>query len=62
MNAVDLVILAVVGLTALLGLQSGFLKPVSGIGGLAFGLVLAIQHKSRVAASLVEQIEGDLPR
>ena len=62
MNALDLVILAVVGLAALLGLQSGILRPVSGTGGLILGVVLAIQHKGRVATMLVESIEGDLPR
>jgi uncharacterized membrane protein required for colicin V production len=62
MNALDLVILAVVGLAALLGLQSGILRRVSGTGGLILGVLLAIQHKSRVAVMLVEQIEGDLPR
>ena len=58
----DLVILAVVGLAALLGLQSGILKPVSGTGGLVLGVLLAVQHKSRVAAMLVEHIEDELPR
>jgi uncharacterized membrane protein required for colicin V production len=62
MNALDLVILAVVGLAALLGLQSGILRPVSGTGGLILGVLLAIQHRSRVAVMLIEQIEGDLLR
>ena len=35
---------------------------MSGTGGLILGVLLAIQHKSRVAVMLVEQIEGDLPR
>ena len=62
MNAVDLTIIGGVTLTALMGLKSGFLKPVSGIGGLVLGVVLATQHTGAVSELLVEQIEAEALR
>jgi len=61
MNVVDLVIIGVVVVLGLLGLRSGLLKPVSGIGGLIIGIILAIQNSAEVATMLTDYIEGDLP-
>ena len=62
MNIVDLIILGGVGLTALLGLKAGFLKSVSGIGGLILGVMVAIQQHGEVAALLVGYIDKELWR
>ncbi|HBJ32199.1 MAG TPA: hypothetical protein DDY93_12635 [Dehalococcoidia bacterium] len=62
MNVVDLVIIGVVAFLALIGLRSGLLRPISGIGGLIIGVILAMQHNSEVALMLADYIEGELPR
>ncbi|MCH7745853.1 MAG: CvpA family protein [Chloroflexi bacterium] len=62
MNIVDFIILGAVGLVALLGLKAGFLKPVSGIGGLILGVMVAIQQHGEVAALLVGYIDKELWR
>jgi uncharacterized membrane protein required for colicin V production len=62
MTVVDLVIIGVVAFLALIGLRSGLLRPISGIGGLIIGVILAMQHNSEVALMLADYIEGELPR
>lgn len=62
MNSVDLIIIGLVAVLALMGMRSGLLRPISGIGGLAIGVLLALQHSADVASALVDQIDGDLPR
>ena len=62
MNAVDLPILAEVVLLALVGLKTGLLKPISGIGGLVVGVLLAVQYSADLAVSLEQHIEGDTVR
>ena len=62
MNAVDLPIVVTVALLALLGLKTGLLKPISGIGGLVIGVFVAIQQSAELAASLEQYIEGDNAR
>ena len=58
MNALDLIIIGAVGIVALLGLKSGILKPISGIGGFVLGVFLALQNYGEVALLLSEYIEG----
>jgi membrane protein required for colicin V production len=60
MNGVDLVIIGIVGLVALIGLKSGIIKPVSGIGGFILGIFLAIQNYTLVAPMLAEYIENPM--
>ena len=62
MNVVDLIILGAVILMALMGLKAGFLKPVSDIGGLILGVVVAIQMHGEVAVLLVDYIDKELWR
>ena len=62
MNAADLIIIGAVLLPALMGLWSGILKPVSGIGGLVLGVILAIQNSGEAATLLVEYLEGETVR
>lgn len=62
MNVVDLIILGAVILMGLMGLKAGFLKPVSGIGGLILGVVVAIQMHGEVAVLLAGYIDKELWR
>ncbi len=62
MNIVDLVIVSAVGLVALIGLRTGVLKPVSGLGGIVMGAMVAFQLYSEVAALLAGYIEGVILR
>ncbi len=62
MNAVDLPIVATVVLLALIGLKTGLLKPISGIGGLIIGVILAVQYSAELAVSLEQNIEGETVR
>ena len=62
MNVIDLVIIGLVAFLALIGLRSGLLRPISGIGGLIIGVILAMQHNAEVALMLADYIEGELPR
>ena len=62
MNAVDLIIIAAVGLLAFMGLKSGLLKPVLGIGGLILGGVLGFRYHDEVAPLLVEYIDREMWR
>ncbi len=62
MNWVDLAIIGVVGLVALSGLRSGLLAPVSGIGGLVLGIVLAVHYHPDAALLLAEYVEGEMVR
>ena len=59
MNAADFIIIGVVVLLALAGLRSGILKPVSGIGGLILGIVLAMHYSDHLAPQLAKYIEGE---
>ena len=61
MNAVDMIIIGVVVVLGLIGLRSGLLKPVSGIGGLIIGIILAVQFSTEFATMLTQSIEGELP-
>jgi hypothetical protein len=54
--------MATVVLLALIGLQKGLLRPISGIGGLIIGVFLAVQHSLELAVSLEQYIEGDTVR
>jgi len=62
MNLVDLIVLGAIGLVALLGLKSGFVKPVSGIGGMVLGALVALQMYGEVAALLAAYIDKELWR
>lgn len=62
MTVVDLVIIGVVAFLALIGLRSGLLRPISGIGGLIIGVILAMQHNAEIALMLADYIEWELPR
>ena len=61
MNVVDFVIIGIVVVLGLIGLRSGLLNQISGIGGLIIGVLIAMQYNAEVAAMLVDYIEGDLP-
>jgi membrane protein required for colicin V production len=61
MNVVDFVIIGIVVVIGLIGLRSGLLNQISGIGGLIIGILIAMQYNAEVAAMLVDYIEGDLP-
>ena len=60
MNAADLIIIGVVVVLGLVGLKSGFLRPVSGIGGIVLGIFLAIQYSGDVAIQMGQYVEGDM--
>ena len=62
MNVVDLIVLGAIGLVALLGLKSGFVKPASGIGGMILGVLIALQMYGEVAAMLAGYIDKELWR
>ena len=62
MNFVDLVIIGLVAFLGLIGPRSGLLRPISGIGGLIIGVILAMQHNAEIALMLAGYIEGELPR
>ena len=62
MNGVDLVIVGLVAVLCLIGLRTGLLRPISGIGGLIIGVILAMQHNAEIALMLADYIEGELPR
>ena len=62
MNAADLIMIGAVLLPAFLGLSSGILKPASGIGGVALGVILAINNSGEAATLLVEYLEGETVR
>lgn len=62
MNAADLIIIGIVAGMGLIGLRTGFLKPISGIGGLVIGIMLAVQNSAEVATMLVDYIEDDTAR
>lgn len=60
MNVVDLIIIGSVGLIALLGLKSGILKPVSGMGGFILGILMAFQYSAEIAVVFAEYIDGPM--
>ena len=60
LNGFDLIIVGAVMLLSLMWLKSGILKPVSGIGGLFLGSVLAIGYSAQVATLLVDYIDGEM--
>ena len=62
MNVVDLVIIGLVAFLVLISLRSGLPRPISGIGGLIIGVILAMQHNAEIALMLADYIEGELPR
>ena len=62
MNWVDLVILGTIALVALSGLRSGLLVPVAGVGGLALGVVFAVQYHGELAFALTEHVDGEVVR
>lgn len=62
MNVVDLVIVCGVGVVALVGLRTGVLKPVTGLGGFVMGAMIAFQLYSEVAVLLAGFIEGTVMR
>lgn len=60
MNAVDIAIIGAIGLVALIGLKSGVIKPVSGMGGFILGVFLAIQNYGLVVPYVAQYIEGPM--
>ena len=62
MNEIDLIIVGAVVLLALLGLMTGLLKPLSGIGGLILGIIAAIQFGGEVATLLADHIDNETVR
>ena len=56
MHWIDLVIVSTIVLLALIGLRSGLLAPVGGLGGLALGIVLAFQYSALLADALVPYV------
>lgn len=52
MNVVDLVIISGVGVLALVGLRTGVLKPVAGLGGFVMGALVGFQLYAEVAVLL----------
>ena len=62
MNVVDLIVLGAIGLVALLGLKSGFVKPASGIGGMILAVLIALQMYGEVAALLAAFLDKELWR
>ena len=62
MGIVDLVIVCTVGVLAFIGLKIGVLKPVSGMGGIVMGAIVAFQIHSEVAVLLAGYIEGAILR
>ena len=62
MNVVDLVFIGLVAFLGLIGLRSGLLRPISGIGGLIIGVILAMQHNAEVVLMLADYIKEDLHR
>jgi membrane protein required for colicin V production len=59
MNAVDFIIVGALGVTGLMGLKSGLLRPASGIGGLVLGVVLAGRHSSQAARLLADHVDSE---
>ena len=62
MNGADFVIIGVVGLLMLVGLKTGILKALSGIGGIVLGVMIATQQSGEVAILLEEYIGSDVIR
>ena len=62
MNALDLAIIGTVAVSGLIGLKIGLLRPISGIGGLVVGVILAMQFSAEVAAMVEQNIEGETIR
>ena len=62
MNALDLAIIGRVAVSGLIGLKIGLLRPISGIGGLVVGVILAMQFSAEVAAMVEQNIEGETIR
>ena len=62
MNAVDLVIVGSVGVLALIGLKTGMMKPVTGLGGFVMGALVGFQLYSEVAVLLEGFISGAILR
>ncbi len=62
MNALDLAIIGVVVGLGLVGLKAGLLRPISGIGGLIVGVILAIQFSAELAVVVEQNIESETAR
>jgi uncharacterized membrane protein required for colicin V production len=60
MNVVDLIIIGSVGLIALMGLKSGILRPVTGIGGFILGIMMAFQDSAGIAVVFAEYMDGTM--
>ena len=58
MNTVDMIIIGAIGLVALMGLKSGLIKPVSGMGGFVLGIFIAIQNYGLVVPTVAQYVEG----
>ena len=59
MTLVNIIILSTLALLTLVGFKSGLLIPVSGIGGLAIGVLLAAHHHGALAFLLTDQIQEE---
>ena len=62
MNLVDIVIIGFLLLMVVSGFKFGILAPISRIGGLVIGPLLAVQYHDQLAFALTEQIEGETLR
>ena len=62
MNMVDIVIIGFMLIVVVAGFKFGILAPVSKIGGLVIGLLLAVQYHDQLAFALTEQIDGETAR
>ncbi|MDP6420408.1 MAG: CvpA family protein [SAR202 cluster bacterium] len=62
MNAFDLAIIGTVVGFGLIGLKTGLLKPISGIGGLIVGVILAIQFSAELAVIVEQNIDSETVR
>ena len=62
MNMVDIVIIGFMLIVVVSGFKFGILAPVSKVGGLVIGLLLAVQYHDQLAFALTEQIEGETAR
>ena len=62
MSSIDLAIIGIVVLSIVMGLRSGFLGLVSGIGGLVVGVILALQYQGQVAPAFAEYIDNETIR
>jgi uncharacterized membrane protein required for colicin V production len=62
MNMVDIGIIGFMLVVVVAWFKFGILAPVSKIGGLVIGLLLAVQYHNQLAFALTEQIDGETAR